>query len=135
VNVSSSGAKIAIPLIGAYSLSKCGLEGMSDAAARTDVIWHRQSAALRDAYRRACFKKGDCKHTWSKKKFCYAFASARFEAEFFKSFPTVSSISRESDSSDTARASDIAPTSALKIKTALDLAVRLSLPGSNVAIN
>jgi NAD(P)-dependent dehydrogenase (short-subunit alcohol dehydrogenase family) len=31
VNISSSGAKIPIPLIGAYSSSKCGLEGMSDA--------------------------------------------------------------------------------------------------------
>src|SRR3984885_316839 len=31
VNISSSGAKISIPLIGAYSSSKCGLEGMSDA--------------------------------------------------------------------------------------------------------
>src|SRR6202789_1773877 len=31
VNISSSGAKIPIPLIGAYSASKCGLEGMSDA--------------------------------------------------------------------------------------------------------
>jgi len=31
VNISSTGAKIAIPLIGAYSSSKCGLEGMSDA--------------------------------------------------------------------------------------------------------
>src|SRR6202043_147004 len=30
VNISSSGAKIPIPLIGAYSSSKCGLEGMSD---------------------------------------------------------------------------------------------------------
>jgi NAD(P)-dependent dehydrogenase (short-subunit alcohol dehydrogenase family) len=31
VNLSSTGAKVAIPLIGAYSASKCGLEGMSDA--------------------------------------------------------------------------------------------------------
>src|ERR1700675_1454470 len=31
VNISSSGAKVAIPLIGAYSSSKCGLEGMTDA--------------------------------------------------------------------------------------------------------
>jgi NAD(P)-dependent dehydrogenase (short-subunit alcohol dehydrogenase family) len=31
VNISSTGAKVAIPLIGAYSASKCGLEGMSDA--------------------------------------------------------------------------------------------------------
>jgi hypothetical protein len=70
-----------------------------------------------------------------KEEVCYAFASACFEPDFFKSFPTVSSISRESVSSDTARASDIAPTSALKIKIALDLAVPLSLPGSSVAIN
>jgi hypothetical protein len=66
---------------------------------------------------------------------CYAFASGWFRAEFFRSSPTVSSISRESASSDTARARDIAPTSALKIKIALDLAARLSLPGSSVAIN
>src|SRR6476661_7134209 len=66
---------------------------------------------------------------------CYAFASGRFTVEFFKSSPTVSSISRESSSSDTARASDIAPTSALTIKIAIDLAARLPLPGSNVAIN
>jgi NAD(P)-dependent dehydrogenase (short-subunit alcohol dehydrogenase family) len=31
VNISSTGAKVGIPLIGAYSASKCGLEGMSDA--------------------------------------------------------------------------------------------------------
>jgi NAD(P)-dependent dehydrogenase (short-subunit alcohol dehydrogenase family) len=30
VNITSSGAKIPIPLLGAYSASKCGLEGMSD---------------------------------------------------------------------------------------------------------
>src|ERR1700722_14234673 len=34
VNISSTGAKVAIPLIGAYSASKCGLEGMSDALRR-----------------------------------------------------------------------------------------------------
>ena len=31
VNISSTVAKVSIPLIGAYSASKCGLEGMSDA--------------------------------------------------------------------------------------------------------
>jgi len=31
VNITSSGAKVVIPLLGAYSSSKCGLEGMSDA--------------------------------------------------------------------------------------------------------
>jgi NAD(P)-dependent dehydrogenase (short-subunit alcohol dehydrogenase family) len=31
VNISSTGAKVSIPLIGAYSASKAGLEGMSDA--------------------------------------------------------------------------------------------------------
>jgi NAD(P)-dependent dehydrogenase (short-subunit alcohol dehydrogenase family) len=31
VNISSSGARVPIPLIGAYSSSKCGLEGMADA--------------------------------------------------------------------------------------------------------
>src|ERR1700678_4266727 len=31
VNISSTGARVAIPLIGAYSSSKAGLEGMSDA--------------------------------------------------------------------------------------------------------
>src|ERR1700689_4263260 len=30
VNITSSGARVPIPLIGAYSASKCGLEGMSD---------------------------------------------------------------------------------------------------------
>src|ERR1700685_1244302 len=30
VNITSSGAKVPIPLLGAYSSSKCGLEGMSD---------------------------------------------------------------------------------------------------------
>ena len=48
-------------------------------------------------------------------------------ADFFRSSATVFCISRESASSDTARASDIAPTSALKIKIALDLAVRACL--------
>ena len=70
-----------------------------------------------------------------REKICYAFASAWFTADFFNSSPTVSSISRESVSSDTERASDIAPTSALTIRIALDLALRLALPGSNVAIN
>ncbi len=49
--------------------------------------------------------------------------------------PTVFKISRESASSDTARASDIATTSALKVKIALDLAARLSLPGSKPTID
>src|ERR1700730_10570746 len=34
VNISSTGAKVAIPLLGAYSASKSGLEGMSDALRR-----------------------------------------------------------------------------------------------------
>jgi len=34
VNISSSTAKVVIPLLGAYSSSKCGLEGMSDALRR-----------------------------------------------------------------------------------------------------
>ena len=34
VNITSSGAKVAIPLLGAYSASKFGLEGMSDALRR-----------------------------------------------------------------------------------------------------
>jgi len=56
-------------------------------------------------------------------------------AESFRSSATVFRISRESASSDTARANDIAPTSALKVKIALDLAVRLSLAGCKAAIN
>jgi hypothetical protein len=59
----------------------------------------------------------------------------RSQAGFFKRSATVFKISCESASSDTARASDIAPTSALKVKIALDLASRLSLPGSNSIIN
>jgi short-subunit dehydrogenase len=39
VNVSSSGAKIAIPLLGAYSSSKSGLEGMSDALRRELMLF------------------------------------------------------------------------------------------------
>jgi hypothetical protein len=54
---------------------------------------------------------------------------------FFRRSATVFSISRESPSSDTARASDIAPTSALKVRIALDLAARLSLPGNIPTIN
>src|SRR5438445_13533802 len=57
------------------------------------------------------------------------------EAKFFRSSATVFSISRESASSDTARAKDIAPTSAPKVTIALDRAVRLSLAGSRPAIN
>ncbi len=34
MNVSSSGAKVTIPLIGAYSSPKCALEGMPDALRR-----------------------------------------------------------------------------------------------------
>ena len=39
VNISSSGAKVAIPLLGAYSASKFGLEGMSDALRRELVLF------------------------------------------------------------------------------------------------
>ena len=42
MNVSSSGAKIAIPLIGAYSASKFGLEGMSDALRRELMLFGAQ---------------------------------------------------------------------------------------------
>src|ERR1700733_8781636 len=59
----------------------------------------------------------------------------RSQAGFFRRSATVFEISCESTSSDTARASDIAPTRALKVRIALDLAARLSLPGSNPAIN
>ena len=59
----------------------------------------------------------------------------RSQAGFFRRSATVFEISCESISSDTARASDIAPTSALKVRIALDLAARLSLPGSNPTIN
>ena len=58
-----------------------------------------------------------------------------FEAEFFRTSATVFRISRDIASSDTARASAIAPTSALKVKIALDLAARLFFPGSKPAIN
>jgi len=53
----------------------------------------------------------------------------------FRSSFTVLRISRESASSDTARASTMAPTSALKVKIAFDLAACLSLPGSKPASN
>ena len=39
VNISSSGAKVAIPLLGAYSSSKFGLEGMSDALRRELMLF------------------------------------------------------------------------------------------------
>jgi NAD(P)-dependent dehydrogenase (short-subunit alcohol dehydrogenase family) len=39
VNITSSGAKVAIPLLGAYSASKFGLEGMSDAL-RRELMLH-----------------------------------------------------------------------------------------------
>jgi short-subunit dehydrogenase len=39
VNISSTGAKIAIPLLGSYSSSKCGLEGMSDALRRELMLF------------------------------------------------------------------------------------------------
>ena len=39
VNITSSGAKIAIPLLGAYSASKFGLEGMSDALRRELMVF------------------------------------------------------------------------------------------------
>ena len=40
VNLTSSGAKVAIPLLGASSASKFGLEGMSDPL-RRELIRHR----------------------------------------------------------------------------------------------
>ena len=58
-----------------------------------------------------------------------------YPPDFLRRSATVFSISRESALPDTARARDIAPTSALKVKIALDLAVRLFLPGSRAAIN
>src|SRR6202011_6408280 len=39
VNISSTGAKVAIPLLGAYSSSKSGFEGMSDALRRELMIF------------------------------------------------------------------------------------------------
>jgi NAD(P)-dependent dehydrogenase (short-subunit alcohol dehydrogenase family) len=39
VNISSTGAKVAIPLLGAYSASKSGLEGMSDALRRELMLF------------------------------------------------------------------------------------------------
>jgi NAD(P)-dependent dehydrogenase (short-subunit alcohol dehydrogenase family) len=39
VNISSTGAKVAIPLLGAYSSSKAGLEGMSDALRRELMLF------------------------------------------------------------------------------------------------
>jgi NAD(P)-dependent dehydrogenase (short-subunit alcohol dehydrogenase family) len=39
VNISSTGAKVAIPLIGAYSSSKAGLEGMSDALRQELILF------------------------------------------------------------------------------------------------
>jgi short-subunit dehydrogenase len=39
VNVSSSGARVAIPLLDAYNSSKCGLEGMSDALRREVMLF------------------------------------------------------------------------------------------------
>jgi NAD(P)-dependent dehydrogenase (short-subunit alcohol dehydrogenase family) len=39
VNISSTGAKVAIPLLGAYSSSKSGLEGMSDALRRELMLF------------------------------------------------------------------------------------------------
>ena len=39
VNITSSGGKVAIPLLGAYSASKFGLEGMSDALRRELVLF------------------------------------------------------------------------------------------------
>ena len=47
---------------------------------------------------------------------------------------TVFRISSDRASSETARANDIAPTSALNVRIAFDLAARLSLPGSKPAI-
>src|ERR1700730_8280327 len=56
-------------------------------------------------------------------------AAQNQELVFRNSF-TVLRVSMESVSSDTARASTMAPTSALKVKIAFDLAACLSLPGS-----
>ena len=39
LNISSTGAKVAIPLLGAYSSSKSGLEGMSDALRRELMLF------------------------------------------------------------------------------------------------
>jgi NAD(P)-dependent dehydrogenase (short-subunit alcohol dehydrogenase family) len=39
VNITPSGAKVAIPLLGAYSASKFGLEGMSDALRRELMLF------------------------------------------------------------------------------------------------
>jgi len=39
VNISSSAAKVALPLLGAYTASKWGLEGMSDALRRELMLF------------------------------------------------------------------------------------------------
>src|SRR5260370_1062444 len=64
---------------------------------------------------------------------CYSLECS--EAGFFRRSPTVFKISRENASSDTAGASAIAPTSALRVKIALDVAARLSSPGGNPTIS
>src|ERR1700724_4779678 len=45
VNITSSGAKGAIPLLGAYSASQLGLEGMSDALRRELILFGIDAAA------------------------------------------------------------------------------------------
>jgi NAD(P)-dependent dehydrogenase (short-subunit alcohol dehydrogenase family) len=46
VNITSSGGKVAIPLLGAYSASKSGLEGMSDALLAADPIAQKAGVPL-----------------------------------------------------------------------------------------
>ena len=61
--------------------------------------------------------------------------ACHFQAGCLRRSATVFKISRESASSETARASDIAPTRALNVRIAFDLAAGLSLPGSSPTIN
>src|ERR1700733_4874605 len=80
------------------------------------------------------FKLVFCGNLREREQYAAAHRLYRSQAGFFRRSATVFEISCESTSSDTARASDIAPTRALKVRIALDLAARLSLPGSKPRI-
>jgi len=60
VNISSSGAKVAIPLLGAYSASKFGLEGMSDALRRELMLFGIEVVIIEPgAVNTAMYDKGE----------------------------------------------------------------------------
>src|ERR1700737_4686703 len=103
-----------------------GAGGLAKAAASKDLLAGEPAGVIRG---QEDSDSGDIAGLTDAAQF---WTSPYSHASFFRSSPTVFNISRESASSDTARESPIAPTSALRVKIAPDLAGPSSLAGGQI---